>query len=164
MRNSRRTRPDEFIWFGAMDVTKAYKFIWFGDIHGAKTYEFTGSRTRITSHTAVSYCGLCKFRPCWRDFAIELNQRSTIGRELRPGRISPAPTPRSLGTSDLLIARTHPWPRPSTSGLSSRAPAVFRLLGHALHRARGTQPEPEFLDSRCSKGRVILHKPCNVRI
>jgi hypothetical protein len=53
VRNNCRTRPYEFIGFGAMRVTKPYKSIWFGNMPGPKPYEITGSRATIISHTPV---------------------------------------------------------------------------------------------------------------
>ncbi len=59
-----------------MDVTETFRFEWFGDIHGPKPYKFTGSRTKIVSHTplwhlepsccraeAVNYDGVATAKP-----------------------------------------------------------------------------------------------------
>jgi hypothetical protein len=44
LRKKRRSKPREFIKFGAMEVTNSYKFIWFGDAHGRKPYKFVWFR------------------------------------------------------------------------------------------------------------------------
>jgi hypothetical protein len=54
LRNTRSSKPFEFMGLGAIDVTKPYKSIWFGDRHGPKPYEFIGFRWALISQTPVS--------------------------------------------------------------------------------------------------------------
>jgi hypothetical protein len=54
LRNKRPSKPCNFMGFGAMYATKAYKFIWFGDIHGPKPYQSIGCQWAFISQAPVA--------------------------------------------------------------------------------------------------------------
>ncbi len=55
--------PYEFIWFGAMDVTKPYEFIGFGAMDVTKPYEFIGFGAMHSQCKAKDKGGSSKSRP-----------------------------------------------------------------------------------------------------